>query len=450
VRTTHLKYNTEINRRMSKRFAWLLGLVVLVAIGLLVACGDVYNSSYDGLVLVTSQGSGLLETFSFGLNTGSIAPVDNPPDDTGTYTCVLNGLPSAIVVDPAGAYAYAILTANQSICGSGSTSTGIIAFKVNSNGRLQQVGSLVPDPNPIGLVMDTTGKFLFVVEASLPAEGVPGMVNSYAIGSGGSLAAVGSYTPTLPPGLAFQTPDISAIAVTPMVLPGLVNGIQLGPCSSTRNNKPTSEYLYAADAQNNVVWEFVVNTSTGALSTPLNVGYFFTGPAQATPAGVAVDACDRFVYVTNALTNNVAAYSICNGLPSQSLTNCPKPPEAPDGSLVPVAGSPFSIPGSANGPGPILSDPFANTIYVLDTQSNQVSTFRINQASGGLTAGNPATVGTGLGPTSFAIRGDDSWLFVANFNSATISQYSITPSTGALSGLPVTSTDNQPWGVAVK
>jgi 6-phosphogluconolactonase (cycloisomerase 2 family) len=95
-----------------------------------------------------------------------------------------------------------------------------------------------------------------------------------------------------------------------------------------------------------------------------------------------------------------------------------------------------------------MSDPFGKFLYVLDTLSNQVSTFGISTVSGSLTAHGP--VATGLQPTSFAIRSDDSWLFVANFNSATISQFSITPATGVLTALPVTSTDNYPWGVAVK
>ncbi len=55
----------EIKQRMSKRFGWLLGVVTLVLVGLLMACGSNYNSSSDGLLLVGSQGSGLLETFSF-------------------------------------------------------------------------------------------------------------------------------------------------------------------------------------------------------------------------------------------------------------------------------------------------------------------------------------------------------------------------------------------------
>lgn len=436
---------------MSKRFAWVLGVVVLVAIGLLVACGTTYNSSFDGLVLVSSQGSGLLETFSFSLNSGSIAAVNNPPSQTGDLTCVLNGIPSSIVADPAGAYAYTIITANQSDCGSSSKATGIAAFKIKSDGTMTASGSVVPDPNPMRLLMDSTGKYLFV------AEGLKGTVNSYAIGSGGSLTPVpGTFNLTLPAGSEFQTPNFAAVAVTPMVLPPLVNGVQQAVCSSPGNNPPTSEYLYAADSVNNVVWEFSVNTSTGALGNPPNrsqVPYFPsptsppTGLALSVPAGVAVDACNRFVYVSNNLQNTVSAYTMCNGMPTASAQYCPA---TADGSLVAITGSPFNLSGGANGPGQMMTDPFGNYLYVLDLLSNQISTFRISTVSGSLTADTPAVVATGLQPTSFAIRSDDNWLFVANFQSATLSQYTITPATGALTPLPVTTTDNYPWGVAVK
>jgi len=432
---------------MSKRFAWLLGIVVLISIALLIACGNTYNASSDGLVLVTSQGSGLLETFSFGLNSGSINAINNPPSDTGNDVCVLkNGIPSAIVVDPSGTYAYTILTGTD-ICGTMGQAY-IASFRVNSSGTMTAVGTPVADPNPINLVMDTTGKYLFV------AEGLGATVNSYAVSSGSLTLVPGTFTLALPPGAGFQPPNFAAIGVTPMVLPGQVYGVQLGPCSSQANNPPTAEYLYAADSVNNVVWEFGVDTSSGTLTNPpgrTQVPYFpspslpQTGPVLATPDGVAVDACNRFVYVANSLTNSVSAYTMCNGLPTSS-PSCP----AADGSLVAVSGSPFSMSGGVLGPGPMMSDPYGNTLYILDTLSNQISTFHISAISGSLTAGNPAVVATGLGPTSFAIRADDNWLFVANFNAATISQFSVTPATGALTPLPPTTTDNQPWGVAVK
>jgi hypothetical protein len=41
-------------------------------------------------------------------------------------------------------------------------------------------------------------------------------------------------------------------------------------------------------------------------------------------------------------------------------------------------------------------------------------------------------------------------MFISNFNAATVSQFSITPATGALSAAAPIQTDNYPWGLAVK
>jgi 6-phosphogluconolactonase (cycloisomerase 2 family) len=437
----------EIELRMSKRLGWLLGLAGLVLIGLLVACGTSYNASSDGLVVVGSQGSALLESFSFSLANGNISAVNNPPSSTGSSTCVLQGVPASIVLDPAGAYAYAILNGNG-VCGTNGTNS-ILSFKVNSDGTLTSAGNPVTDPNPVALILDSSGKYLFAAEglgviappATTPTPCIAGtsqyQVCTYAIGSGGSLTPVpATYNLNLQPG--FQPPNIVALAATPTTLPALVNGVQTAVCSSPGNNPPTSEFLYAADSVNDVVWEFAVDTSTGALANPSNAGYFATGSE---PSGVAVDPCDRFVYVSDLQSNQISGYAICSVV--STTTNCP----AADGRLNPISGSPFTLTVGV-GPGPLVVDPFGNYVYVLDTRSNQITPFQISTISGGLTARTVAV--TGSQPISIAIRGDDNWLFVTNFNSATLSQFSITPASGALSALPAVQTDNQPWGVAVK
>jgi len=423
---------------MSKRLAWLLGLVVLVSIALLVACGSKYSASSDGLVLVASQGSNQIQSFSFNLGNGHVAGISNPPATSGT--------PSAMVLDPAGAFAYVVIGGSQ-----------IASYKVNSDGTLTATGSTIADPNPVALAMDTAGKFLFVAEglastASTNSQnaGTPCVQNmdpnlapvqygvcAYSIGGGGSLTFVASSY--ISPG-GLQVPNLVAVATTPMTLPGSgPNGTQNAVCSTNGNNPPTAEYVYLADAVNNAVWELVVDTSSGALLNPSNPGVFAAGSV---PSGLAVDPCDRFVYVANNQSNNISAFGICTGA---------NPPSgcfgALDGSLQPITGSPFSI-GSGSGPGPVVIDPFANYLYVVFTRSNQVAPFHISTVSGTLTAGNAQA--TGRIPTAVAIRGDDNWLFVTNNEDGTLSQYSITPATGGLSTLPTVTTDTFPWGVAVK
>ena len=457
---------------MSKRFAWLVGVAVLVSIGFLVACGSNYNPSSDGLVLVGSQGSALIETFSFNLFNGHLSAIANTPINTSSEVCVLKGLPSSIVVDPKGTYAYTIINANSSCSGS---TTGILAFKVNSDGTTSAVGSPVafsqgkvtiqgaapPDNTemvpvvPNTMVMDAAGKFLFVADRATTDSNklyVPGSVSVFAIGSGGSVTEVAGSpfypSPSIPPFTVPQSSfDIVSVAPTPTVFPAIgINGVQNAVCSAPGLHPPTTQYLYAVDGIGNQVFEFSVNTSSGVLTNPTNLSQEPSFSTDQTPAGVAVDPCNRFVYVSDSLTNKVSAYTICNGSTTQAST-CP---QIPDGSLVQVAGSPFSLAGSANGAGPLVVDPYGNNIYVLGTLSNTVSQLKISPVSGSLIAASPATVATGLQPTSLALRGDDNWLFVTNFNAASVSQYSITPATGALSVGPAFQTDNYPWGVAVK
>lgn len=415
---------------MSKRW-WLLGVGVLISIGLLVACGSKYNSSSNGLLLVGSQGSGLIETFSFSLNNGHVSALANSPADTANKSCVLNGEPASIVIDPAGSYAYA------SILGFACNGTGnsIAAFKINSDGTVTVTGHPVSDPNPAALAIDSSGKFLFVAGGS--------SIRVFAIGSGGSLTPV-SGTFTAP--ATSLTPSFVALAPTPTAFPGIgINGVQNSVCSGPGNNPPTSEYLYAVDSQNYAIWEFLVDKSSGALGNPPTMSMVPLFPTDAVPAGIAVDPCDRYVYVSNGVpSNKVSAYLLCATV--QAPTPCP----SADGSLVPVSGSPFSLSGNASNPGPLVVDPYGNNVYVVGLDSNTISGFKISPTTGSLSAMSPAVVATGLEPRSIAIRGDDNWMFVANHNSATVSQYSIVPASGALTAEAPIQTDNYPWGVAVK
>jgi 6-phosphogluconolactonase (cycloisomerase 2 family) len=285
--------------------------------------------------------------------------------------------------------------------------------------------------------MDSAGKFLFVangatcVQPGVPS--IPGTISVFSIGSNASLTGVSGSPFAIPVTLGGPPANPMALAITPTVFPALH-----AACSGTA--APTTEYLYVADAANDVLWEFSVDTSSGVLGTPLNnssVPGFATGSV---PSGVAVDACNKFVYAANQNSNNISAYTICNGGPASSAT-C----QSSNGNLVPVPASPFP---AGNGPAAIATDPLANFVYVVNKQVNTVSGYRISPATG--TLGTPSTVGTGTTPVSIAIRSDDNWVFVTNYGSASVSEYSLTPASGSLSPQAPITTDNFPYGVAVK
>jgi hypothetical protein len=448
---------------MSTRLTWLLGLIILIVLGFLMACGSHYSSSSDGLVIVPSQGSAVLQAFSFNLGNGHAAQINTAP--------AVPGQPTAIMLDPAGAFAY---VASSVPCSSGSLSgavQGLIAtYKVNSDGTLAPNGtppnltgnpaypgnfptcglsdSTNPNPGnaPAALTVDSTGKFLFVatkLEAvtftdtstnppTKTTATLPGNVRVFSIGSSASLTEISGSPFAVPTMLGSTAPNPLSLAVTPTTFPA-----HNAACSGS--TAPTTEFLYVEDAANDQVWDFGVDTSSGALGNPGNdtsIPGFATGK---TPSGVAVDPCNRFVYVANQGDNNVSGYTICNAV---SLPNCP----VADGSLISVG----KAASAGTSPAALAVDPFGNFVYVVNSQSASISGFKISPANGTLTSLSPATVATGSGPVSIAIRSDGAWLFVANNLSGTLSQYSIIPASGALSTLPAITTDNFPWGVAVK
>jgi 6-phosphogluconolactonase (cycloisomerase 2 family) len=407
---------------MRTRFPWIVAILVLVSIGLLVACSTKYSSSSDGLVVVPDQGDYVIQSFSVNLSNGSISTINNvngPP---------AGGLPTSVILDPPGAFAYVIVQANPAVPGS---VNGISTFQIASDGKLGYIAT-TQLTNPVAMAMDSAGKFLFV------ANGSEGTISVFLVGSNASLTEIANspFALTLPVG--GQSPSASALAVTPTVYPELYSS-----CSG--QTPPTTENLYVTDSINYLLLNYSVDPSAGTLAlvpTPISTGV----PTGTVPDGVAIDPCNRFAYVANggpgSGANTVSAYTMCS---VASLPTCPNV----DFSLHPVTGSPY--PTQATSPGPITVDAYGNFLYVVNTGSYQVSEFRISPSTGALSALSPANVSTGLGPNSIAVRRDDSFVFVANMTSASVTQYSIGLSTGVLTtiGGPI-STFNYPSGVAVK
>jgi len=439
---------------MRTRLTWIFAILVLVSIGFLMACSTKYSSSSNGLVVIPSQGSGVsgvMESFSIDLADGHSSEINNV---NGPIT---NGIPGPIVLDPAGAFAYVIVSENPGVLGS---ETGIESFAIASDGKLA-TGTMYTPNNaqlqsgsapvvPVALTIDSAGKFLFVANsASAP---VPGSISVFAVGSGGTLTEVpnspfvlpvngSNVIPPSPCVVSVACPDPLALAVSSTVYP-----LQYGYCSGF--TPPTTENLYVPDSTGYLLLNYAVS-STGSLQLQEPAPGVPGVPTGNTPDGVAVDPCNRFVYVSNGgpgnSGNSISAYTICSTV---SMPNC----QTANFSLWAVKGSPFPVsPGDF--PGPMTVDAYGNFLYVVDTAlgQGQVSGFRIGSATGALTPLTPANVAAGVGANSIAIRSDDSWMFVANITSATLSEYAITPSTGELTPqLPPISTFNLPSGVAVK
>ena len=455
---------------MRKRFPWMVALLALIAIGFLVACSTKYKSVSNGLVVVPTQASPVMQTFSLDLSNGHVSQINNvngPP---------VPGLPTAVVLDPAGTFAYVVVNQNATFPGV----TGIVSFKVGSDGKLaagtaspplqpesptvnapcvtanSQTVPIAVTPTPVvpgALVIDSAGKYLFVADVSTTGQtqpyqcngatlsatvAVPGAVSVFSVSNGTLTEVAGS--PFILPNevsgsgsnaISGSAANATALAITPTVFP-----VQYAACSG--HTPPTTEHLYVTDSANDVVLNYSVLPSGALMLVPVTTP--MPGLATGTtPSGVAVDGCGQFVYVANATSNSVSAFTICNVV----TQNCPQA----DYSLQAVSGSPYP---AGDVPGPIAVDPFAKYVYVVDTGSSQLSGYRISPSNGSLIAIANTPVATNSGANSIAIRNDGSWIFVANFNSATVSQYAITQATGQLTLQSPFTTLNYPSGVAVK
>jgi len=454
---------------MRIRFSWFLGLATLLSTALLVACSAKYSSTSNGLVVVSTQGSAVMDMFSLDLGNGHMTQIY---DSAGPPT---NGVPTSVVLAPGGGFAYLLVAQSANLPGS---STGVETFSVASDGKLgpemttglhpstkataacsftqngktvtQEIPVTVKAPViPAAMVIDSAGKLLFVADTSTTAKAtyecngasvtatvpVPGAVSVLTVSNGSLTEVAGSPFP-LSAESGGSAPSASALAVSPTVYPPAYS-----VCSG--NTPPTTENLYVTDSINYYVVNYSVLPSGALALVPASASASGTAgyPTGTNPTGVTVDPCNRFVYVANGQpSNSVTAFTICNTV---TLPTCPNA----NFSLLPISGSPFTA-----GPGPIALtvDPLGLYLYVLDQQENAIRPYKISTATGTLTALTPAYSGSNQFPTSMAIRSDDTWMFVTNLNSASLSQYAITPSTGALTTQPPVQTDNNPWGVAVR
>jgi 6-phosphogluconolactonase len=182
---------------------------------------------------------------------------------------------------------------------------------------------------------------------------------------------------------------------------------------------PSGKFLFlAADGPGGLsggVGTFMIDSASGALtssaSLDLNDGH---------PFGVSVDPLDKFVYVSYFQQSSNQSFVIPLTLDSTS------------GALSRVA-APVAVEGAEW----VLADPSGRFLYVGSAISNTISAFKVDPATGALTAvaGAPFAITNGAGPgDSFAgaIDPSDNYLYVASYVGSSISAYKVDHSSGQL------------------
>lgn len=180
---------------------------------------------------------------------------------------------------------------------------------------------------------------------------------------------------------------------------------------------PAGKYLFVADSNSNGVDAFAIDGADGSLS--LIPGSPF--PAGNTPSGVAVDPAGKFVYVSDNddPMGGISAYAIDSS-----------------GALAAAPGSPFATGNSSAGPGPLAVHPNGKFLYVAlsgNVNANHlISAFKIDAATGALSAVAGSPFATGGNPNTMALDGAGRFLYTANTQDDTVSAFAINPTTGTL------------------
>lgn len=400
---------------MRMKSGWALALAVT---SLLVfnSCSSSKNAiTGTGIVWVATTGDQMITTFTINESSGSSSQVGSAAPS--------GSQPSKMLMSADRKYLFvANIDAADSNCGSNSFCNEIRAFSVNTDGTLKALGNPVvispaatsPQGSQVGLAVDPKGSFLFVTN-----EG-----NSGVLGQGGTVAGTISV-------LSISSSGLTLSSSVPSAVPGDFAGN--GP--SAVAVAPVGNFLYVANQFTNTVAAFSYDTSAGTITAPPFASYS-TGTS---PAALAFSKCaggnavntnctaadgDNLFVANSGLSNNISIFSAC----MEVTPACP----TADGSLQQVSGSP--VPANGLGPTSLIVDPLLNFVYVVDTQSNEISQFKYSPATGLLTALTPATVSTGIAPASGGITSDGAFVMVPDSGGSQIDIFRVnntTSSTGS-------------------
>jgi 6-phosphogluconolactonase len=376
---------------MSIKFRGLIALLVVTGLsGLVMSCGG--SSRPAGLLLVISQGATDVNSYGINLNTGVLTQINT------AAPVAANSIPTAIVLDPSGNFAYVANATNGGGPGS------ITAYSVKSDGKLSPVGSNpATGVNPVSLAIDHGGHFLFVSNQGSDT------VSVFSIGANAALTQVGTFAVvTSVPGAPAASP--SSVAVT-----------------------PSGSFVFVANSGQNTVSVFSVD-SIGAL-TAVAGSPFAAGTA---PAGVTVTPNGNYLYVANQGSNNISAFTICGSAVLGCATMAP-------GSLTSE-----TVVSAGLAPMSLAVDPAGNFLYATDRDSNQLSGYRITPSTGVLTALSSGAVSTGTAPVFVAIHPAGNYLYVANSGSDAISSFHLVTQSGVLGLLAPAPALSRPVGIALK
>jgi 6-phosphogluconolactonase len=323
-------------------------------------------------------GPGTNEVFEFKMDSRGALTALSPGN------AAVGSSPVAVAVQPAGDFAYiANFAGNNVTLLTINRGNGQLSIPVSTNPIPPPTPSNIfsTGTGPIAIVISTTNPFLYVANQG------SNNISAFTIDpKNGNLGTISGSPFLLPasPGSMSMTPKGDLLYVghpgtgTINVMAIGANGVLSGPTAVGPGPgtlvptfvlaEPRGKFLYVADAVHNQVWGFSIG-GNGAL-TAITGSPFAAGVGA---SALATDPQGALLFAANKGSNTVSAYVI----------------DAGTGALGPVSGSPFATPGK--GPGFLAAS--STFLYVADQTTNDLAGFAIGN-NGTLTpvAGSPFNV----------------------------------------------------------
>ncbi len=357
------------------------------------ACSRDYTVAFVYATASTLTTTGVVDGYQVDYQSGALTQLANSPVSSGGRN------PVTLVATPSGKYIYVL----------NHDDNNVVEFAVGTDGKLyaqhtyNTLGSF-----PVAAAVDPTGAFLYVASTLQPgftnALTGPGNITIFPIstadGSLGTPTAVNvGHSPV-------------GITATQYLTGASTNYIYVVDRETVQPNGVSSPAGYVQTFSHATGSATLTSVTTGetippGLTAPLGT------PAGVTPTALAVDPTARFLYVTDATSNQLIGYGIGAGGVISAMTN-----------------GPFA---TGSYPSSVTVDPRGKYMYVTNFNFATISAYVIDQATGNPTAANSGTGGTGTNPNCVTIEPAlGIYLYASNNADQTITALQLSPNNGTL------------------
>jgi len=388
-----------------------------------------------GTVTATPSGPGIISGFKINNDNGKLTALDGLPVASGGAN------PVRAVLLSGGNFVYVLNrganSSGGSVCTTADpcTNSNITEFAVGGNGILTPQNTFFTQgSNPIRLIADSAGQFLFALDhdapsgaycgAAIPGATTCGDITVFSINSTtGRLSLVTNAQLTASTGTQVTYFPVPADPIDFTMASGYLMTLAGAPSAS-----PTS--VITAPAVGQTVYPYTYNSSNGQLTVSQStVQYITNGLGNPVGQGTAIVYASGKVYV---LDNEVLA----NATPGQILPYT----VGTNGALQSLVGGAVADDASQTNPVYMLVESKAKYLYVANQQGANINegagvvAYVIDPSSSQLSEdpGSPFIEGTGAEPQCILEDPSNQYIYTANAGDSTVTGKVLDPNSGVL------------------